>query len=141
MADTVSEKKYLDYLFHSVSVDSAPIKDKFEKYFVAKSVKISIEILKEQRSQKFFMGAYGLLLARFAGADEVFFTATDTKKIPVYLTLSPEQSIADYLKNLSEQVERSRGIISTSYQKRAAKAPCFSYGAEAALLLFGQSLL
>ena len=110
MENTAVEKKYLDSLFHSVSVDSAPIKDKFEKFFVAKRVEASIEISKEQRSQickrfgcseeKFFMGAYGLLLARFAGADEVFFTATDTKKIPVSLNLSPEQSIADYLKKI-----------------------------------------
>ena len=129
VADTVNEKKYLDSLFYSISIDSAPIKNKFEKFFVAKNMKITIEISKEQRFQvckrfgcseeKFFMSAYGLLLARFAGSDEVFFTATDMKKIPVSLNLSPEQSIADYLKNLSEQIERSREIISTPYEEIA----------------------
>ena len=125
---TEAEKLYLDSIFRGVSVDSAPIKDTFEKIFVAKNFKISVELSKEQLRQacdkldcseeKFFMGAYSLLLARFAGADEVFFTAAADKKIPVYLTLSPEQNLADYLKNLREQVDRSREIISAPYVRR-----------------------
>lgn len=65
----------------------------------------------------FFMGAYALLLARFVGADEVLFAATGTKKFPVILNLSPEQNLADYLKNLREQIERSREIICTPYEE------------------------
>ncbi|MBQ6006563.1 MAG: amino acid adenylation domain-containing protein [Selenomonadaceae bacterium] len=124
---TEAEKLYLDSIFRGVSVDSAPIKDTFEKFFVAKDFKISVELSKEQLRQackkldcseeKFFMGAYSLLLARFAGADEVFFAAAADKKIPVYLNLSPEQNLADYLKNLREQVDRSREIISAPYEE------------------------
>ncbi len=129
MAEIVAEKQYLDSLFRGVAVNSAPIRDNFGKNFVAKILKVSVEISKEQlrracerlncSEEKFFMGAYGLLLARFAGADEVLFTATSAKKIPVYLNFLPEQSLADYLKTLSEQIENSREIISTPYEEIA----------------------
>ena len=120
-------KKYLDSVFHGVSIDSAPIKDNFGKNFVAKNFSAPLEISAEQlkkfclqfncSEENFFMGAYALLLARFSGADEVFFAAAGKKKIPVFLSLSPDQSLADYLKILREQLERSREIICTPYEK------------------------
>ena len=116
------EAKYLDSIFRGVSVDSAPIKDMFGKNFVAKKFMTPFEFSNGQfdcSAENFFMGAYGLLLARFAGADEVFFTATGAKKIPVYLNFSPEQNLADYLKSLREQIERSREIICTPYEEIA----------------------
>ena len=82
MTETIAEKQYLDSLFLGVTVDSLPIKDTFEKIFVAKNLKVTLGFSKEQLNQacrrldcseeNFFMGAYGLLLARFSGADEVF---------------------------------------------------------------------
>jgi len=127
MKETTREKQYLDSLFRGVSVDSAPIKDTFEKNFVSKSFVMPLEISKADlqkicvrfdcSKENFFMGAYSILLARFASADEVFFTATDSKKIPLYLTFSPDQKISDYLKILHEQIECSREIISTPYNE------------------------
>lgn len=77
-----SEKQYLDSLFGGFSVDSLPIEDTFEKNFATKNLKVTLGFSKEQLNQacrrldcseeNFFMGAYGLLLARFSGADEVF---------------------------------------------------------------------
>ncbi len=118
----MTEAEYLDSVFRGVSVDSAPIKDAFGKSFVAKKFMTPFEFSNGQfdcSEENFFMGAYALLLARFAGADEVFFTATSDKKIPVYLNFSPEQNLADYLKNLREQIERSREIICTPYEEIA----------------------
>ena len=122
-----SEKKYLDSLFRGFSVESLPIKDTFEKTFVAKKVIVPVETLEEQLDQScerfhcskeiFFMSAYALLLARFAGADEVLFAATGAKKFPVALTFSPDQNISDFVKNLRDQVARSREIIETPYEK------------------------
>ena len=129
MAETANDKQYIDSIFRGVSVDSAPIKDASGKSFVAKNLTVPLEISDGQLRQIcgrvgcsaeiFFMGAYSILLARFAGADEVFFAVTADKKIPVYLNLSPEQNIADYLKTLSDQVERSRATISTPYEEIA----------------------
>ena len=65
------------------------------------------------------MGAYGLLLAKFSGADEFFLAVTNSKKIPVFISFSSDQSINDYLKILSEQVEQSSAIITTPYEKLA----------------------
>ena len=127
MTGTTNEKQYTDSIFCGLSTDSAPIKDTFEKFFVAKNLKMPLKISKEQLKQacarlscseeNFFMGAYGLLLARFAGADEVLFAATGTKKIPVALNFSPDQNISDLIKILRDQVNRSREIIQTPYEK------------------------
>ena len=129
MTGTANEKQYMDSIFCGLSTDSAPIKDTFEKFFVAKNLKMPLKISKEQLKQacerlscseeNFFMGAYGLLLARFAGADEVLFAATGTKKIPVALNFSPDQNISDLIKILRDQVNRSREIIQTPYEKIA----------------------
>ena len=90
------EKQCLDSLFRGFSVESLPIRDNFGKSFVAKDLKLPLEISKEQLNQAcerfdcsaeiLMMSAYVLLLARFAGADEVLFAATNTKKIPVAVT-------------------------------------------------------
>ena len=127
MEEASNEKKYLDSIFRGVSVDSAPIKDAFGKNFVAKKFSAPLEIFGDRLSkicrrldcseENFFMGAYALLLARFSGADEVFFAAAGKKKIPVFLNFSPDQTVADYLKNLREQLERSREIICTPYEE------------------------
>ncbi len=91
MSET-SEKIYLDSLFRGVSVISAPVKDTFEKNFAAKNFKTPLDFSGDRLSkaferlgcsaENFFMGAYSLLLARFAGADEVFFAAAGEKKFP-----------------------------------------------------------
>ena len=104
-----------------------PIEDTFEKIFVAKNLKVILGFSKEQLNQacrrldcseeNFFMGAYALLLARFSGAVEVFFIARGEKEIPLYLNLTPEQSVADYMKILSEQMDRSCEIICTPYEE------------------------
>ena len=122
-----SEKNYLNSIFRGVSVISVPVKDTFEKNFVARNLKSTIEFSEghlqkaceklECSAENFFMGAYGLLLGRFAGAEEVLFAAVGEKKIPVFLSFSPEQSVADLLKILREQVERSREKISMPYEK------------------------
>ena len=124
-----TEKKYLDSLFRGISVDSLPIKDTFGKCSAAKDLKVSLEISKEQINEDckrfdcseeiFFMGAYALLLARFVGSDEVLFAATNMKKIPVALTFSFDQSISDLIKNLRDQVNRSREVIGMPYEKIA----------------------
>ena len=123
-----NDKNYLDSLFKGFSVDSLPIKDKFGQAFIGKNLKLCIE--KEQvnsacrkfdcSGEIFLMGAYGLLLARFAGADEVLFSATGTKKIPVALNFSSEQNISDLIKNLGEQVEHSCEVIETPYEEISA---------------------
>ena len=124
-----NEKSYLDSLFRGVAVDSAPIKDVFDKHFSAKSLSVSLKFSKEQLRQvcirfhctaeNFFMGTYALLLARFTGADEVLFTVTGAKKIPVYSNFLPEQNLSDYLRALGEQIEHSCEIISTPYEEIA----------------------
>ena len=129
MTDTANEKFYFDSIFCGVSVDSAPIRDAFGENFISKNFKVTLEFSNEQLRQactrlncseeNFFMGVYALLLARFAGADEVFFAATSTKKIPVFLNLSSDQNIADYLKVLREQVNRSRETIAAPYEDLA----------------------
>ncbi len=121
--------EYLDSLFKGFSADSLPIRDSFEKIFRAKSLAVPVENLpaKIQLASErfncppeiFLMGAYGLLLARFAGADEVLFAAESDKKIPVALNFSSEQNISDVIKNLRDQVERSREVIETPYEKIA----------------------
>ena len=129
MEEVQNEKQYLDSIFRGVSVDSTPIKDTFGKIFVAKQFTIPFEISDEQLEQilsqfncseeNFFMGAYGLLLARFSGADEFFLAVITSKKIPVFMGFSPDQNINDYLKILSEQVEQSSKIITTTYEEIA----------------------
>ncbi|MBQ3443212.1 MAG: AMP-binding protein, partial [Selenomonadaceae bacterium] len=129
MEEVQNERQYLDSIFRGVSVDSTPIKDTFGKNSVAKQFTIPFEFFDEQLGQvlskfncseeNFFMGAYGLLLARFSGADEFFLAVMTSKKIPVFMSFSPDQNINDYLKILSEQVEQSSKIITTPYEEIA----------------------
>jgi len=129
MKEIQNEKQYLNTIFRGVSVNSMPIKDTPEGFSVAKNLEIKLEISKEQLEKAcgrldcseeiFFMGAYGLLLARFAGADEVFFVAAADKKIPVYVTFSQEQTTANFFKLLSNQLEKSREIICSPYENIA----------------------
>ena len=125
----IMELKYSDSLFRGFSVDSLPMKDTFGKCFEAKDLKVLLDTSKEQLNQAcerfdcseeiLLMSAYSLLLARFAGADEVLFAATSTKKIPVAVTFSLDQNISDLIKNLRDQINRSREVIETPYEKIA----------------------
>lgn len=117
------EKNYLNSLFLGVSVDSAPLRDVFEKNFTAKTFKMSFENLHEQIKQAckkfncseeiFFMDAYALLLAKFSCAEEVLISAENEKNFPVFITFSSDLKISDSVKNLQEQIKNSREIIQT----------------------------
>ena len=88
-----NEKIFLDSLFMGFSADFLPIKENFKKVFIAKNFEVLVENFKTKLNQAckkyncseeiILMCTYGILLVRFAGADEAVFVADGEKKFPV----------------------------------------------------------
>lgn len=128
-----SAKKYYNSVFGECELDSVIINDKNDGKPSAKAVyydftSFNANDIKEfcrkngVKTSTFFSGVYGLLLAKFAGAEECLFSTIYNgrneklvntcgmfvKTLPVYCDFRKNESVAEFLKNLNTQIESSR---------------------------------
>ena len=126
-------KAYYDSVFQGVSADSLPDRDVFSQQAGLCTLRLSLGLVPEKiqgfctkhqiTENVFFTGAFGLLLARFAGNEEAVFTTiyngrTDprtftmagmlVKTLPVFTAVSDSQGMRGYLENLKKQLDLSK---------------------------------
>ena len=133
-------KEYYNSLFGGLELDSVMINDKNDGKPTAKAVEYEFKAFDADKIREFcrkngiktstfFCGVYGLLLAKFSGADESLFATIFSgrneklkntcgmfvKTLPVYCNFSKDEGVVQFLKALDSQLENSRRHSLYSY--------------------------
>lgn len=139
-ADFINAKKYYNDVFGVLDCDSTPIRDKNEDIKNTKKIIRVLDSIEENEVRCFakkngiktstiFNAVFGFLLAKQTGAKEclysTIFNGRDeriansygmfVKTLPVYCNISETDDIAEYLKNVDNEIAKSRENSIYSY--------------------------